>query len=70
MAKDRKYELFMTKDDLKELITCEIPMTLADLLDEYETTSDQQLIGVILEYLLLWKKYQKAADSEFFQQPK
>lgn len=70
MAKDRKYELAMAKDDLKELITCEIPMALADLLGEYESTSDQQLIGVIMEYLLLWSKYQKAAGSEFFQQPK
>lgn len=67
---DRKYGLFMVKDDLKELTTCEIPMALADLLGEYESTSDQQLIVVIMEYLLLWSKYQQAADAEFFQQPK
>lgn len=66
---DRKYELAMTKDDLKELTTCEIPMALADLLGEYESTNDQQLIVVIMDYLLLWSKHQKAADVDFFQQP-
>lgn len=63
---ERKYKLAMSKDDLKELTTCEFPMTLADLLAEYESTSDQQLISIIMEYLLLWSNYQQqAADSEY-----
>lgn len=66
---ERKYNLVLSKDDLKELTTCEIPMTLADLLDEYESTSEPQLVGIIMEYLLLWSNYQQAAGSEFFQQP-
>lgn len=62
-------KLAMTKDDLKELTTCEIPMALADLLSEYDTTSDPQIVAVIMEYLTIWSKYQQAADAEFFQQP-
>lgn len=60
---ERNYKLAMTKDDLKELTTCEFPMALADLLGEYESTNDPQLISIIMEYLLLWSEYQQAADA-------